>query len=140
MASYFSELESDRAVHDLPITMRRLIVIFGIGKFIQMDSLTQACEDKLTAGMILCKHDWGLKCVSGLSSETIIPLLKWSESSHGSPFISRFCISFIRSNFIQLSKLGILNLLSTEEMIRLFQDSAFLLFVQTLFNFQNLEF
>ena len=60
--------------------------------------------------------------VLGLSSETIIPLLKWSESSHGSPFISRFCISFIRSNFIQLSKLGILNLLSTEEMIRLFQD------------------
>ena len=63
-----------------------------------------------------------LKYVSGLTSETIIPLLKWSESSHGSPFISRFCISFIRSNFIQLSKLGILNLLSTEEMIRLFQD------------------
>ena len=49
-------------------------------------------------------------------------MMKWAESPNGSAYIYRQCMSFIRLNFIQVSKIGVLNLLSTEEMIRLFQD------------------
>ena len=79
---------------DLPIQMRRAVALYGVGKLIQMESLTQACEDSL---------------VIGLNCLTVIPLLQWAERQHGSAFISRHCINFIRVNFVQLSRTGTLN-------------------------------
>ena len=72
-----------------------------------MDALGQACENRLAAG---------------LNGDTIVPLMKWAESPNGSSYVSRLCHAFIRTHFVQVSKLGVLNALSTEEMIRLFQD------------------
>lgn len=74
--------------------MRRAVALYGVGKFIQMESLTQSCEDAL---------------VAGLNCTTVMPLLQWAEREHGSGFISRHCISFIRINFVELSRTGTLN-------------------------------
>ena len=74
--------------------MRRAVALYGVGKFIQMESLTQSCEDAL---------------VGGLNCSTVIPLLQWAEREHGSGFVSRHCISFIRVNFVELSRTGTLN-------------------------------
>ena len=74
--------------------MRRAVALYGVGKFIQMASLTQACEDSL---------------VFGLSLLTVMPLLKWAEREHGSEYISRHAIAFIKANFVELSRAGTLN-------------------------------
>lgn len=91
----------------LPAPLRHILRLYEISRFIQMDGLGQACENRLA---------------DGLNGDTIVPLMKWAESPNGSSYVSRLCHAFIRTHFVQVSKLGVLNALSTEEMIRLFQD------------------
>ena len=74
--------------------MRRAVALYGVGKFIQMDALTQACEDVLSRGLTL---------------STVMPLLQWAEREHGSDYISRHAIAFIKANFVELSRAGTLN-------------------------------
>ncbi|CBY43257.1 unnamed protein product, partial [Oikopleura dioica] len=101
------DLASDCELADLSISIRRAVALFGVGKILQLTSLMQAAEDKI---------------VFELSYTTVLPLLQWAERDHGSSYISRNCMAFIRENFHHLSQTGILTGLTTEEMIKLLQD------------------
>lgn len=101
------DLASDSELYDLPLILRRAVALYGVGKILQMTSLIQASEDKI---------------VDALSCATVLPVLQWAERDHGSSYVSRKCMTFVRENFLHLSNTGVLTGLTTEEMIQLLQD------------------
>lgn len=58
--------------------------LYEIGRFLELDSLIQACEDLL---------------VDSLSVYNLISILKWSEQPHGSDWVKRQALCFIREEF-----------------------------------------
>uniref|UniRef100_T1KYV3 BTB domain-containing protein n=1 Tax=Tetranychus urticae TaxID=32264 RepID=T1KYV3_TETUR len=64
--------------------IKELMELYEIGRFLELDSLIQACEDLL---------------VDSLSVYNLISILKWSGQPHGSDWVKRQALCFIREEF-----------------------------------------
>lgn len=64
--------------------VREIMDLYEIARFLEIDYLVQSCEDLL---------------IDLLSLETVIAILKWSEQSHGSPWVKRQALSFLKEEF-----------------------------------------
>lgn len=76
--------------------------LYEIGRFLELDSLIQSCEDMI------------LDC---LNLENLVPLLKWSEQPHGSPWVKRQALCFLREEFSSVASSSILYELEASHII-----------------------
>ncbi|RXG51806.1 BTB/POZ domain-containing protein 7 [Armadillidium vulgare] len=67
--------------------------IYQIGRFLELDILTQSCEDLI---------------VESLSTDNLVSVLKWSGQSHGSAWVQRQALHFLREEFSQIAQSGVL--------------------------------
>ena len=67
--------------------------IYQIGRFLELDILTQGCEDLI---------------VESLSLENLVSVLRWSRESHGSAWVHRQALHFLREEFSQVAQSGVL--------------------------------
>lgn len=58
--------------------------LYEIGRFLELDSLIQSCEDMI---------------IDSLSIDNLVSVLKWSEQPHGSPWVKRQALCFLREEF-----------------------------------------
>ena len=61
-----------------------MMELYEIGRFLELDFLIQSCEDLI---------------IDCLSIETLGSILKWSEQPHGSPWVKRQSLCFLREEF-----------------------------------------
>jgi len=61
---------------------------FSVARFLELDSLSHKCEDLL---------------VDSISLDNIISLIKWAKESHGSNYVYRNCIVYLREDFSSFS-------------------------------------
>lgn len=64
--------------------VKEIMDLYEIARFLEIDYLVQSCEDLM---------------IELLSIETLIPILKWSEQSHGSPYVKRQALCFLKEEF-----------------------------------------
>ncbi|XP_064483726.1 BTB/POZ domain-containing protein 7-like isoform X2 [Ornithodoros turicata] len=85
-----------------------LMELYEASRMLELDTLTQCCEDAL---------------VELLSPETLLAVLEWSDLPHGSPFVRRQALAFLRDEFsalatspafLQLSKHHLLQVLQSD--------------------------
>lgn len=63
---------------------QEIMDLFEIARFLELDSLIQSCEDMM---------------MDALSVDTLVPILKWSEQAHGSPWVKRQAIHYLKEEF-----------------------------------------
>ena len=68
--------------------VKEIMEIYEIARFLEIDYLVQCCEDLI---------------IDLLTIDTLIPILKWSEQSHGSPWVKRQALSFLKDEFSAVS-------------------------------------
>ncbi|KAA0197169.1 hypothetical protein HAZT_HAZT010251 [Hyalella azteca] len=61
--------------------------VYQIGRFLELDILTQSCEDLI---------------VESLSLENLVSVLQWSRQSHGSAWVQRQALHYLREEFSQV--------------------------------------
>lgn len=64
--------------------VKEIMDLYEIARFLELDSLIQSCEDMM---------------IESLTIETLVPILKWSEQPHGSPWVKRQALTFLREEF-----------------------------------------
>ena len=69
-------------------TVEEAIEVYQIGRFLELDILTQSCEDLI---------------VENLSLENLVSVLNWSCESHGSAWVHRQALHYLREEFSQVS-------------------------------------
>ncbi|XP_053211957.1 BTB/POZ domain-containing protein 7-like isoform X2 [Panonychus citri] len=79
-----SRLSSSSSSSSSPSYIKEIMELYEIGRFLELDSLIQACEDML---------------VDSLSIDNLITILKWSEQPHGSIWVKRQSLYFLREEF-----------------------------------------
>ncbi|KAK8373937.1 hypothetical protein O3P69_011961, partial [Scylla paramamosain] len=67
--------------------------IYQIGRFLELDILTQGCEDLI---------------VESLCLENLVSILRWSGEAHGSAWVHRQALHFLREEFAQVAQSGVL--------------------------------
>ncbi|XP_053638043.1 BTB/POZ domain-containing protein 7 isoform X3 [Cherax quadricarinatus] len=67
--------------------------IYQIGRFLELDILTQGCEDMI---------------VESLSLDNLVSILRWSGEAHGSAWVHRQALHFLREEFSQVAQSGVL--------------------------------
>lgn len=67
--------------------------IYQIGRFLELDILTQSCEDLI---------------VESLSTENLVSVLRWSGQAHGSAWVQRQALHFLREEFSQVAQSSVL--------------------------------
>lgn len=73
--------------------VKEVMDLYEIARFLELDSLIQSCEDMI---------------IDSLSIETLVMILKWSEQPHGSPWVKRQALCFLREEFSSLASSHIL--------------------------------
>jgi hypothetical protein len=68
--------------------VKEIMDLYEIARFLELDSLIQSCEDMM---------------IESLTIETLVPILKWSEQPHGSPWVKRQALTFLREEFSSIS-------------------------------------
>lgn len=76
--------------------------LYEIGRFLELDFLIQSCEDLI---------------IDCLSVETLATILKWSEQPHGSPWVKRQCLCFLREEFSAIASSSYLYQLEVSHLI-----------------------
>ncbi|XP_023216144.1 BTB/POZ domain-containing protein 7-like isoform X2 [Centruroides sculpturatus] len=71
-------------IHLQRILIEEAMQLCEVARFIEMESLVQYCEDFIAESITL---------------ETLVPVLQWSEQPHGSPWVYRQALNFIREEF-----------------------------------------
>ncbi|ROT82918.1 putative BTB/POZ domain-containing protein 7 isoform X1 [Penaeus vannamei] len=67
--------------------------IYQIGRFLELDILTQGCEDLI---------------VESVSLDNLVSVLRWSGEAHGSAWVHRQALHFLREEFSQVAQSGVL--------------------------------
>ena len=67
--------------------------VYQIGRFLELDILTQGCEDLI---------------VESLNLDNLVSVLRWSRESHGSAWVYRQALHFLREEFSQVAQSGVL--------------------------------
>ncbi|WAR20178.1 BTBD7-like protein [Mya arenaria] len=67
--------------------------IYQIGQFLDIPAISQGCEDVM---------------VEQLSVENLVSVLAWSEEPHGSPWVLRHALHYLREEFLQAGELDVL--------------------------------
>ena len=68
--------------------VKEIMDLYEIARFLELDSLIQSCEDMM---------------IESLTIETLVPILKWSEQPHGSPWVKRQAVTFLREEFSSIA-------------------------------------
>lgn len=66
------------------ILVKEVMNLYEIARFLEIDFLVQSCEDMI---------------INFLNLETLLLILKWSEQSHGSPWVKRQALTFLKEEF-----------------------------------------
>lgn len=69
-------------------TVEEAMEVYQIGRFLELDILTQSCEDLI---------------VESLSLDNLVSVLQWSKQSHGSAWVKRQALHYLREEFSQVS-------------------------------------
>ena len=86
-----------------PVLMvKEVMDLYEIARFLELDSLVQSCEDLM---------------IDYLSLDTLIMILKWSEQPHGSPFVKRQALCFLREEFSSIASSSLLCQLELSHLI-----------------------
>ena len=80
--------------------VKEVMELFEIARFLELDSLIQACEDMI---------------IDSLSIETLVTILKWSEE--GSPWVKRQALHFLREEFTTISTTPVLFQLESSQLV-----------------------
>ena len=99
-----------------PSLLDEAMELYQIGRFLELDILSQGCEDLIV--------DW-------ISVDTLIPILHWSGQPHGSDWVHRQTLHFLREEFPILHQSSVLNLLHLNDLIEILDSN----FVQVIFFF-----
>ncbi|CAG2107497.1 unnamed protein product [Medioppia subpectinata] len=75
------------------ILVKEVMDLYEIARFLELDFLVQSCEDLL---------------IDSLSLETFIMIMKWSEQPHGSPWVKRQTLCFMREEFSAIASSTVL--------------------------------
>ncbi|KAK4315569.1 hypothetical protein Pmani_013210 [Petrolisthes manimaculis] len=67
--------------------------IYQIGRFLELDILTQGCEDLI---------------VESLCLDNLVSVLRWSGEAHGSAWVHRQALHYLREEFSQVAQSGVL--------------------------------
>ncbi|XP_076037996.1 BTB/POZ domain-containing protein 7 isoform X2 [Oratosquilla oratoria] len=67
--------------------------IYQIGRFLELDILTQGCEDLIVESLIV---------------DNLVSVLRWSGEAHGSAWVHRQALHFLREEFSQVAQSGVL--------------------------------
>ena len=70
------------------VMVKEVMDLYEISRFLELDSLVQSCEDLM---------------IDSLSLETLIMIMKWSEQPHGSPWVKRQALCFLREEFSSIA-------------------------------------
>ncbi|GIY62283.1 hypothetical protein CDAR_481791 [Caerostris darwini] len=89
-------------VHVPQSSVEEAMQLFEVARFIEMDALVQNCEDYI---------------VESLSLENLLPVLRWSSQPHGSQWVYRQAINFIREEFMAVAASPILFQLDKSHLI-----------------------
>lgn len=84
------------------IMVKEVMDLYEIARFLELDSLVQSCEDLM---------------IDYLSLDTLIMILKWSEQAHGSPFVKRQALCFLREEFSAICSSSLLCQLELSHLI-----------------------
>ena len=69
-------------------TVEEAMEVYQIGRFLELDILTQSCEDLI---------------VESLNLENLMSVLAWSKQSHGSAWVQRQAMHYLREEFSRVA-------------------------------------
>lgn len=81
--------------------------LYETSRLLELDTLTQSCEDAL---------------VELLSPESLVTVLQWSEQAHGSPWVRRQALAFLREEFSAVASTPVLLQLSKYHLLEVLQS------------------
>ncbi|RWS27203.1 BTB/POZ domain-containing protein 7-like isoform X1 [Leptotrombidium deliense] len=64
--------------------VKEVMDLYEIARFLELDSLIVSCEDII---------------VDSLCIDNLVPVIKWSEQAHGSPWVKRQALCYLREEF-----------------------------------------
>ncbi|CAG0897944.1 unnamed protein product [Darwinula stevensoni] len=73
--------------------LQETMELYGIGRFLELDVLCQACEDLI---------------VESLAPQTLLAILSWSQEAHGSKWVRRQALAYLREEFSQIAQTPVL--------------------------------
>ncbi|KAF2367455.1 BTB/POZ domain [Trinorchestia longiramus] len=83
-------------------TVEEAMEVYQIGRFLELDILTQSCEDLI---------------VESLSLDNLVSVLHWSRQSHGSAWVQRQALHYLREEFSQVAQSPVLLELDKQTLI-----------------------
>ncbi|KAF8793763.1 BTB/POZ domain-containing protein 7 [Argiope bruennichi] len=89
-------------VHVPQSSVEEAMQLYEVARFIEMDALMQSCEDFI---------------VESLSLESLLPVLRWSSQPHGSQWVYRQTINFMREEFMTVAASPVLFQLDKSHLI-----------------------
>ncbi|CAH0562441.1 unnamed protein product [Brassicogethes aeneus] len=90
-----------------PSPLEEAMELYQIGRFLELDILSQGCED-----LIL---EW-------LSLETLPNVLQWARQPHGSAWVHRQALHFLREEFQPVSQSAVLHQLDKSHLIEVLKS------------------
>ncbi|GAB6022453.1 hypothetical protein CHUAL_006565 [Chamberlinius hualienensis] len=107
-SSSLSEVQAIVSGRGQPLTLaEEAMEIYQIGRFLELDILVQGCEDII---------------VESLTLENLVPILRWSELPHGSAWVHRQGLHFLREEFHAIVNSPVLYELDKSHMISALQS------------------
>ncbi|XP_054714783.1 BTB/POZ domain-containing protein 7-like [Uloborus diversus] len=89
-------------VHVPQSSVEEAMQLFEVARFIEMDALVQSCEDFI---------------VESISLDSLLPVLRWSSQPHGSQWVYRQAVHFMREEFVAVSSSPVLFQLDKSHLI-----------------------
>ncbi|XP_054154533.1 BTB/POZ domain-containing protein 7-like [Oppia nitens] len=84
------------------VLVKEVMDLYEIARFLELDFLVQSCEDLL---------------IDSLSLDSLLMILKWSEQPHGSPWVKRQALCFMREEFSSIVSSALLCQLELSHLI-----------------------
>lgn len=100
--SSLSEVQAMVAGKGHPSLAEEAMEIYQIGRFLELDILVQGCEDIIAENLTL---------------ENLVPILHWSEQPHGSAWVHRQALHYLRDEFQSIVNSPVLYELDKSHMI-----------------------
>ncbi|RWS15828.1 BTB/POZ domain-containing protein 7-like protein [Dinothrombium tinctorium] len=82
--------------------VKEVMDLYEIARFLELDSLIVSCEDMI---------------IDSLSIDNLVPVIKWSEQAHGSPWVKRQALCYLREEFSTVAFSPILHQLESSHLI-----------------------
>ncbi|XP_066155348.1 BTB/POZ domain-containing protein 7 [Euwallacea fornicatus] len=90
-----------------PSPLEEAMELYQIGRFLELDILSQGCEDLI---------------LEALSLDTLPAVLQWSSQPHGSAWVHRQALHFLREEFQPVSQSPVFYLLDKEHIIEVLKS------------------